>query len=500
MWNQVVPQLREIQPVSGTFTLRGPLRVQSSTTGDARWVTRINRAVARLLQLPFPLLTIDHADAEHGGPVVVIQDPPTAGTTLPDDGYELDVTASGVTIRCVSAAGRAHALATLTYGLLLSEEWTLPAVHITDSPESSWRGFMLDVARHFFPAESLHHTLDYLWLLRLNRFHLHLTDDQGWRMPIPEYPRLTEIGGTRPAGTSDNQWDGGTYTQQELRELDADADALGIVIVPEIDLPGHASAALAAYPELSCSGAEHHVETRWGIFPAVMCAQSSEVRAFLAQIYRALTEVFSGEYIHIGGDEVPGEPWGQCPRCSTLEDPYQTIVRVMADTVVATGRRPVAWDEASALELPAETIIINWRGPEGAINALHRGYDLILAPEGRAAYLDHKHRDSLLEPGRLGVCTVDDSLSFAPESYVAAHRTDSPAPGAVIGGQANLWTEGIRVQREVEYMGYLRLAAIAQGLWTGIPGHGTSGGAASLATLRTRLHAAGYAVYPGSFQ
>ncbi len=500
MWNQIVPQLREIKPESGTFTLTKPLHLKQVDPEDLPWVERTNSAAARLLQLPFPLLSVDPADAIDRAPDLVIQRPAAAGDRLPADGYELSVTTTGITIRCGSTAGRAHALATLTYGLLLSEGWSLPAVHITDAPESSWRGFMLDVARHFFPVASLHRTLDYLWLLRLNRFHLHLTDDQGWRIPIPEYPRLAEIGGPPPAGTSDNQWEGGTYTPQELRELDKDAQALGIVVVPEVDLPGHASAALAAYPELSCSGAQHHVETRWGIFPAVMCAQSSAVREFLTRVYRALTDVFSGDYIHIGGDEVPREPWAQCPQCSTLKDPYQTIVRAMADAVVAAGRRPVAWDEASALELPEETIIINWRGPEGAMNALHRGYDLILAPEGRAAYLDHKHRDSPLEPGRLGVCTVNDSLSFAPEPYVAAHRTGTPVSGTIIGGQANLWTEGIRFHREVEYMAYLRLAAISQGLWTGAPGAGETGIAESLETLRRRLHAGGHAVYPGRFR
>ncbi|MFW5693680.1 MAG: beta-N-acetylhexosaminidase [Alkalispirochaeta sp.] len=501
MWNQIIPQLRTIQPNSGAFTLSEPLRVHLPDSEDSRWVQRINDAATRVVQLPFPMLSV--VPSEGGGdqePNVSILEPNRSEHTMPENGYELIVSPSGITIRCRSVAGRAHALATLTYGLLLSGERPLPAVHITDAPESPWRGFMIDVARHFFPMESLQQILDYLWLLRLNRFHVHLTDDQGWRLPVPEYPRLTDVGGTRPAGTSDNQWIGGSYTREELQELDRDAQAMGVVVVPEVDLPGHASAALAAYPNLSCSGAEHGVETRWGIFPAVVCAQSSEVRTFLTRVYHTLTEIFSGEYIHIGGDEVPTEPWEECPRCSTLEDPYQTIVRVMAESVIAAGRRPVAWDEASALELPPETIIVNWRGPEGAMNALHRGYDLILAPEGRAAYLDHKHRDSPLEPGRLGVCTITDSMSFAPAPYVAAHRRDTPVAGTIIGGQANLWTEGIRFHREIEYMAFLRLAAVAQGLWSGSPGTAAQGFPESLVALRERLHAHGYAVYPGSFE
>ncbi|MEX2442695.1 MAG: family 20 glycosylhydrolase [Alkalispirochaeta sp.] len=501
MWNQIVPQPRTIRPASGRFTVTASLRVVLPDSEDSRWVRRINDAASRLLSLPFPLLTVvgsETTDALES--TLLIEDSAVPASSTPADGYELLVTSSDITIRCASTAGRAHALATLTYGLLLSGDRSLPAVHITDTPVSPWRGFMLDVARHFFPIESLHHILDFLWLLRLNRFHLHLTDDQGWRLPVPGYPRLTEIGGTRPAGTSDDQWTGGSYEATELREIDRHAEALGIVVVPEVDLPGHASAALAAYPELSCSGAQHRVETRWGIFPAVVCAHSSEVRNFLTEVYRTLTEIFGGEFIHVGGDEVPTKPWEECPHCSALEDPYQTIVGVMAEEVIAAGRRPIAWDEASALDLPAETIIINWRGPEGAMNALRRGYDLILAPERRATYLDHRHRDSPLEPGRLGVCTVNDSSSFAPEPYVQTHRTGEPASGTIIGGQANLWTEGVRFHREVEYMAFLRLAAVAQGLWTGAPGSDAERFTDSLQTLRDRLRYAGYAVYPGSFE
>lgn len=496
MWNQIVPQPQQISLASGHFTFAGSLQVALSEAADSRWVQRINDAARRLLNLSVPLLAVhDSHGSPDRGPDLIIQE--VGG---PAEEYELIVTASRITIRCASATGRAHALATLTYALLLSTDGTLPAAHITDSPASSWRGFMLDVARHFFPMEALQQTLDMLWLLRINRFQLHLTDDQGWRFPIPGYPRLTEVGGTRPAGTSDHRWIGGTYAPEELSELDRDAQALGVMVVPEVDLPGHASAALAAYPELSCSGSEHQVETRWGIFPSVICTQSAQVRTFLSEVYRTLTDVFSGEYIHIGGDEVLTEPWQACPHCSIVDDPYQTIVRVMAEEVLAVGRRPVAWDEASALDLPAETIIINWRGPEGAMNALHRGYDLILAPEGKATYLDHKHRDSPLEPGRLGVCTVNDSSAFAPEPYVAAHRTDQPASGTIIGGQANLWTEGIRFQRDVEYMAFLRLAAVAQGLWAGAPGSAIPGFPEHLEVLRERLLSAGYAVYPGSFQ
>jgi hexosaminidase len=340
--------------------------------------------------------------------------------------------------------------------------------------------------------------IDTLWLLRLNRFHMHLTDDQGWRIPVPEYPLLTEVGGWRSDETIEQGRYGGWYSRDQLRALDADASSLGITIVPEIDLPGHASAAVTAYPDVSCDGVAPGVETRWGIFPAVICATSTATRDLLAAVYRSAAETFSGRYIHIGGDEVLPDKWSRCPDCGRHDDPYQEIVRYMAETVISLGRRPIAWDEAAGLDLPRETIIVNWRDPSGARAALERGYDLIVAPEGQGAYLDRKHLDDPLEPGRLSVGTVGDAAAFAPHTYVAA-KTSPTGSGSILGGQGNVWSEEILYHRHFEYMAIVRLAALAEGFWSGQPADRRPDFFPVLDAWRRRLGDRGLAVYPGPY-
>ena len=512
MWNHIIPRPQRVLIRKGQFVVSGPLRVHASPPPavDEQWIGRVNAAVARLTALPFPLLAAGGSRYDADLFIHVGGEEPAESTADPtvEASYRLEVTTERIEISAHDEAGVAHAVAVLAQAILLSgatgdgtsatHDGTviLPAVEVVDRPASPWRGFMLDTSRHFFPVESLERLLDVLWLLRLNRFHLHLTDDQGWRFPVPEYPRLTEVGAVRPARTSDDEIYGGSYTADELRTIDRHAALLGIVVVPEADLPGHASAALAAYPELSCSKRPWEVETRSGVFHAVLCASEPAANTFISTVFRTLADLFHGPYIHIGGDEVPTESWNACPHCGNGEDPYQSIVRAQAEAVVAVGRRPVAWDEASGLDLPRETIIINWRTPDGALTALKRGYDLVLAPEGKAVYLDHKHRDTDLEAGRLSVCTVADTARFAPLTYLTeGHDT----PGRIIGGQANVWTEAIPYHSTLEYMTIVRLTAAAQGIWSGRPAAADAGFFADLDRFRRCLYERGYNVYPGSF-
>ncbi|MFP4209899.1 MAG: beta-N-acetylhexosaminidase [Alkalispirochaeta sp.] len=589
IWNRIIPRPKIVHDAEGTCLLPAVLTVAppsgargfDDTTEYRKRIERINAAAMRILSRSIPLFAL--ADEREQATITI-----DYRTDL-TQAYRITVESEGITIEVRENGDIAPALAVIVQGLLLASSdavgrdgraggtdddapthpgsrrragdgaagretaaaittphLTLGAV-IEDASETEWRGFMLDVARHFAPVESLDRIVDLLWLFRLNRFHLHLTDDQGWRFVVPGYPRLTEIGAWRPAGTSDNQIAGGFYSPDELRTLDEGCRLLGITVVPEVDLPGHASAAFAAYPELSCTGGTWHVETRWGIFPSVLCASDEGVAPFLDAVFASIADTFSGPYIHIGGDEVPPEPWTTCPRCRELSDPYQAIVRRIADTVVSLGRRPVVWDEASALDLPPGTIVVNWRGPEGARNALAGGYDLVLAPEQRSAYLDHKHLDSPLEPGRIGVCTVADAAGFAPTHYaetrgvpVGVDRGGSvpggisdrgrsvpggidgnaasgdsgpsgptgtggagagpPSPGTILGGQGNLWTEGVHYHREIEYMAIVRLAAIAEGLWSGRPAADSTRFFEDLDTLRRCLSDNGYNVYPGTFR
>ena len=338
VWPAITPRPRTVSERSGAFTIPAELPVSvAAEIGDAgAWIARVGAAFERILDGRTRLAPVPGSGSGAAAS-------PTLRVTLDPaqrDAYRLRVAPDGIDLTAADRDGASQGLATLCQAILLSDDDRLPAAELADSPATEWRGFMLDVARHFFPMESLDRVVDYLWLMRLNRFQIHLTDDQGWRVPVPDYPRLVEIGAWRPAGTSDNQVIGGADSSDELRRLDGECRLLGITAVPEVDLPGHASALLSAYPELSCAGGEWAVETRWGIFPAVICASSRSVQTMLERVYGAVADLFAGPYIHVGGDEVPPEPWHACEQCSTLDDPYQTIVRRMTESVLALGRRP----------------------------------------------------------------------------------------------------------------------------------------------------------------
>lgn len=528
VWHHITPHIREVVEGTGDFVSSLPLTVSGIDLVSDTALARLNAAARRILRSdtdvfsrPAPRVTPSPATQDGGRGAV------GDAFQYPEDtaGYRFVVAIDGITVTAPTSNGAVQALASITQGILLSGQngpakserrpkavsIVLPAATIADAPRSQWRGFMVDVARHFFPVSALQELLDLVWLYRLNRFHIHLTDDQGWRFPVAGYPELTRKGAYRDDSTNKDTTYGGSYSQEELRRFDGDAAFLGVTVVPEIDLPGHASSALTAYPELGCTGEVPGVQQRWGIFQNVICAASPKTPTFLESVYSAIAATFSGPFIHIGGDEVPEEAWLRCSRCRDLDDPYQTVVRKMTEVVLSKGKRPVAWDEAANLDLPKETIIINWRRAGDAAAALARGYDIVLAPERSAAYLDHKHRDTPHEPGRLGVCTVTDSASFSPESYVEtnvaaeglppreADRGDSGARrhGHITGGQGNLWTEEIPYLRNIEYMALLRLAAIADGLWGGSPMATRPSWRADIETLRHNLLRSGYNVYPG---
>lgn len=517
IWQTIIPRPLRHTPGTGSFKVPATVQVYCEQDDVRTTALATFESMARLARtseeepgLPAWQITPDRDKAD-----VTLRVAPE----LPSEAYHMQVATNAITIAGGDHRGVSFALSTLFQGLLhacrnnqVDVDCRLPAVSIEDEPHHRWRGFMFDPSRNFFPVASLYDILDLLWLLRLNRFHLHLTDDQGWRIPIDGYPLLTEIGAWRADGTSEHGSVGGFYTHEELRALDATAASLGITIVPEIDLPGHASAALTAYPELGCTGKAPGVETRWGIFDAVLKPVGETTQHFIDAVFSGVASLFSGEYIHIGGDEVVTTTWKECKDCldyvqrhglGGVDDLYEVIVRAMTKSVIANGKRPVAWDEASELDLPKETIILNWRTPEFAKAALDRGYDIVLVPQGAKAYLDHSHLDDPLEPGRLGVCTVRDSASFEPGRYVSeALAGGESTDGHILGGQANLWNEAIASHRHAEYMAIMRLAAISEGLWYGAPGTDTwtEDFRPRLLGLRRMLFELGHNVFPGKLE
>ncbi len=330
-------------------------------------------------------------------------------------------------------------------------------------PRYAWRGVMLDCARHFFRPGFVKRHIDLAALHGMSVFHWHLTDDQGWRVPSEAYPQLNERGAWRDDGTTHFGTYGGFYSRSEILDVVDHAARRGMIVVPEIDIPGHTRAAIHAMPELSCRAEALPVPTRWGIFEDVLCAGSAVVHEFVRTVFNELCDLFRGPYIHVGGDECPTVRWQESAACQSqlralgADDAGHLHGHIM-DTAVrairANGRRAIGWDEILDGGLTEPVTVMCWRDISYRERAIAAGHEVVVCPTKHACYFDHKHADSEDEPGWLGVCTVADTCRFEPGTQ-----------GAVLGAQGNLWTERIRYGKQAEYMAYPRTAALASNLW-----------------------------------
>ena len=396
------------------------------------------------------------------------------------EGYQLDVSPSGITIRAATPAGLFYGCQSLRQLMPLPGSLpSIPALSISDQPRFPWRGLHLDVARHMFPIPFIKRYLDLMAFHKLNLFHWHLTDDQGWRIEIKRYPRLTEVGAWRdstPLPADPTQGDGlrygGYYTQEEIREIVAYARERHITVVPEIEMPGHALAALASYPQLGCRGEGYRVWPTWGIAEDVFCAGSSESYEFLCNVLREVLDLFPGEVIHIGGDECPKTRWQACPRCQATikeqqlrdEDELQShVIRRMASFLNAHGRRVIGWDEILEGGLAPNAMVMSWRGTEGGIAAAAQGHDVVMTPTEHSYFDYYQSADTATEPAAIGgLLTLEQAYAFDPLAGVAEDKRHH-----VLGGQGNVWTEYIQTPAQVEYMVFPRAAALAEAVWTG---------------------------------
>jgi hexosaminidase len=413
---------------------------------------------------------------------------------LGDEGYLLDVGSNGVMIRAAAPAGLFYGVQTLRQLLPagieqpavsgLARTWVLPCVAVEDRPRLAWRGAMLDCSRHFFPKEFVKRWIDILAMNKLNTFHWHLTDDQGWRIEIKRYPRLTEVGAWR-VDREDKHWNareaqkpgeaatyGGFYTQDDIREIVAYASSRFITIVPEIEMPGHAKGALAAYPEFSCTSGPFSVPPG-GYWPItdVFCPGNDGTFEFLGNVLAEVVDLFPGPFIHVGGDEVDKTEWKRCPKCQArikaegLKDEQELqsyFVRRIEKILNAKGRRLVGWDEILEGGLAPQATVMSWRGTEGGIAAAKAGHDVVMSPTSHC-YFDYYQGDPSYEPPGIG--------GFIPlrkvYSFEAVPEVLTEAEAAhVLGGQANLWTEYISKGPHAEYMMLPRLAALAEVVWT----------------------------------
>ena len=400
------------------------------------------------------------------------------------ESYSINVNTDQIRITYTSESSCFNALQSLFQLITMeddSDRFKIPVSFVKDYPSFRWRGLHLDVSRHFFSVAEVKQYLDLMSMYKFNVFHWHLTDDQGWRIEIKRYPKLTSIGAWRDStienhySTFPRIWNttpyGGFYTQEQIKEVVAYAEARQITVVPEIEMPGHARAALAAYPEYSCNGNKQAVPGVWGVFDDVFCTKDSTI-LFLQNILDEVMELFPSPYIHVGGDEVPKTRWKQCPRCQatiktlTLADEHELqsyFIGQMDQYLQAHKRKLIGWDEILEGGLTNGAAVMSWRGTEGGIAAAKQGHFVVMSP-GSHCYFDHYQGKSVSEPLAIGGYTpLEKVYEFNP---IPEGLKDQEAQ-YILGGQANLWTEYIPSFEQLTYMTYPRAIALSQALWGG---------------------------------
>ena len=470
---------RQLQVIP--LPVKAELRVGVFVTAGCRvecegFDTRPDRLTALAGQLVTPC---DPASSWNGANAVVLRRDPAA--EIPAEGYRIDISARRAQLTAGDEAGFFYGLQTLFQ--MADQRGNLPCASIEDYPRYRYRGLHLDVCRHFFPVKFIKHYLDWMASCKLNTFHWHLTDDQGWRIEIRRYPRLTQIGGYRaqtqiggfhedPITYEQGRY-GGYYTQDEIREVVAYAAERHITVIPEVEMPGHAMAALAAYPELACGHGPKHFETsgRWGVLDDVFCPGKEQTFEFLEGVLDEVLELFPSKFIHIGGDECPRVRWKECPDCQArltaegLKDEsglQAYLTHRIGRYLEAKGRRLIGWDEILEGGPAPDAVVMSWRGTKGGIAAARQQHEVIMTPS-TYLYFDKKATDSYDEPVSLSssllplekVYGYDPSEGIAPEDQ-----------RYLLGVQANLWTEFIWTEGRVSFQLLPRIYALAEIAWS----------------------------------
>jgi len=400
------------------------------------------------------------------------------------EGYHLIIDEQGVMIKANSAAGLFYGVQSLIQ-IISADGKEVPFVSITDYPRFSYRGLHLDVGRHMFPAAFIKKYIDLLARHKLNTFHWHLTEDQGWRIEITKYPKLQEVAAYRNEtvigrattrtrnqvkGYDGKQY-GGYYTQEEIKDIVQYAAARHVTIIPEIEMPGHAMAALAAYPNLGCTGGTYETAKTWGVFDDVYCAGKEDAFLFLQDVLNEVIELFPSEYIHIGGDECPKKRWEKCPHCQKrmkdlgLKDEHELqsyFIQRMEKYLNGKGKKIIGWDEILEGGLAPNATVMSWRGEEGGIAAAQQNHDVIMSPTGWC-YFDYNQDTSKTEPlGGGSYLPVSKVYSYEP----VPAQLDEVQSRHILGVQANVWSEYLTTTDYVEYMVYPRACAIAEVAWS----------------------------------
>lgn len=405
------------------------------------------------------------------------------------EGYKLDADAKQIRIAGASAAGVFYGIQTLRKSLPLvngkASKVSIPAVHIADAPRFAYRGTHLDVSRHFVTADSVRQFIDMLALHNINRFHWHLTDDQGWRIEIKKYPLLTQIGSKRAQtviGHNSGKYDGkpysGFYTQKQIRDIVKYAADRYITIVPEIDLPGHMQAALAAYPDMGCTGGPYEVWQKWGVSDNVLCAGNDKPLTFIDNVLKEITQLFPSKYIHVGGDECPKTQWQKCPKCQarikslnleakdghSAEERLQSYIITHASNYLKSlGRNTIGWDEILEGGLAEGATVMSWRGESGGIAAAKQHHDVVMTPNSYLYFDYYQSLDKANEPLAIGgYLPLETVYSYEP----MPKELTADEARHIIGVQANIWTEYMPTFKQMQYMALPRLAALSEVQWS----------------------------------
>ncbi|MGP1467904.1 MAG: beta-N-acetylhexosaminidase [Hoylesella shahii] len=473
----VVPLPKSVVMVKGQ-----PFNLTSATTivyeGTNPEMKRNARFLSEYIQQSTGIKTtlLDKRDKKAAAIVLVIN-PKVQG----DEAYRLTVNNKQVTIAASTPAGVFYGIQTLRKSLPVQTngaDITLPAVDIADAPRFGYRGMMLDCGRHFFPVSFVKKFIDILAMHNMNVFHWHLTEDQGWRLEIKSHPELTAKSSMRSgtvighnATVDDSIPHGGFYTQQEARDIVEYARQRHITVIPEIDMPGHTLAALAAYPELGCTGGPYEVGHRWGVYKDVLCLGKESTYKFVQDVIDEVVDIFPAKYFHIGGDESPTVMWEKCPNClqkakdenTDIKHLQQYFTNRIEKYLNSKGKSIIGWDEILEGKINQSATIMSWRGVEPGLKAAKQGHDVIMTPSSHVYFDHYQAKETKHEPDAIGGCSpVEKVYSYEP----LPETLDAEAKSRIKGVQANLWTEYIPFTTQAEYMVLPRMAALAEVQWT----------------------------------
>lgn len=475
----IIPQPQQVEIGSGSLALVGRLTINYR---DDKSIIDLADYFTKLAKTKFDLdfVKSDNDYTENTLNIFYLGDISMYG----EEGYKLIIDDKGIKVFAATDKGLFYGLQSL-YQLMLTNKTesgiiVLPELEITDDAMFKYRGMHLDVGRHMFPVEFIKKYIDLLALYKFNNFHWHLTEDQGWRIEIKKYPKLTEIGAFRKqtlvghGGKTPYVYDGkpygGYYTQEEIKEIVKYAAERKINIIPEIEMPGHSLAALAAYPELACKPDSFEVAQRWGVFKDIYCTKEENFK-FLEDVLTEVMELFPSKYIHIGGDEAPKDRWKECDVCQAnikregLKDEHELqsyFIQRIEKFLNAHGREIIGWDEILEGGLAPNATIMSWRGTDGGIAAAKQNHYAIMTP-GSHCYFDHYQADPKNEPLAIGgYTTLEKVYSYNPIPDTLTRKESK----YILGTQANVWTEYMETPEHVEYMVLPRMAALSEVCWT----------------------------------